>query len=678
MKNLRFRSPGRGGTARELVARAWPGADPQQLEHAFRHNEVRIAGAPLRDPDTRVDAGAAIDVVAREGRGSSSTPSVEVLQRGDDFCVVVKPAGWPSHAATPGGRDARAPVAAALGRREDELWPVHRLDADVSGAWLIALSKEAAARLYESFVASEVEKEYRALAPAIPWREGRLTAGIEGKKAETRFSIVATLDGVSEFSLTPVTGRTHQLRLHLAGAGAPILGDALYGGIMIAGGLRLYSRRIAIAAEGIDATAPEPSGFRSNEPIFPTPGDPVEVTVSHATVVAMKRGHPWVLTDGETSDVGGYRPGTLGRLRSVRGEAGGLCRIEGTGRIAARAWTAIGAGSDDVRARIESALGKRADLFAGMEGRRPTTSFRLVHGEADGLPGLMVDLVGDELRVITMGRACEPLLDAVVDELCDLLPFDPAVVLVRHLAERPKGELLSVEAIRGTPRDEPFLVLERGLRYEVENGLRQPFRSRPGFGLFIDQRMNRRRVARGVRNRNGGRWLNLFAHTGSFSVVALDAGAEHVTSVDLSGPYLKTLARNLAANELDPARHESVKMEAERFLEQLPARESFDGIILDPPTAAAAGKRFWSAKKRQTALIESSLRRLVPGGVMLVCRNEQKEKANLRQAVATAAAAARVRLRAVEDAPPGHDFPSTKGFREGDSFEGVWVATESR
>lgn len=677
MTNLRFRAPGRGGKACELVARAWPWADPRQLRSAFERGEVKVAREVVSDPELFVAGGAAIQVVASEGSRPRPTPEVSILQRGEDFCVVHKPAGWPGHAATGSGPDARIPVAAALGRSQDEIWPVQGLDAEISGAWLLALSKEAAVRLSKAFDAPGVREEYRALAPTLPWPEGRLTAGIDGKAAETRFSTVVREDGWSELCLTPVTKRTHQLRLHLAGAGAPLLGDALFGGILLEGGLRLYCRRLAIAAEGVDATAPEPPGFRPSEPVFPPPRGRVVVTVSHATVVALKRGHPWILTDGETSDVGGERPGTLARVKSVRGEECGLCRIEGPGRIAARAWPVVGAGGNDLGPRLEAALARRADLIRGREGRQATTSFRLVHGEADGFPGLMIDLLGDELRVLTPGRACEPLLDAVVDGLRDLVAADAAVVQVRHLAERPKGELLSVEAIRGTPQPGAFFVREQGLRFEVENGLREPFRSRPGFGLFVDQRQNRRRVARHVQTRGGGRWLNLFCHTGSFSVVALAAGADHVTSVDLSAPYLKTLARNLAANELDAQRHESVKMDAERYLERLPPRERFDGIVLDPPTAAAAGRRFWSARKRQASLIESCLRRLNPDGVLLACRNLHNERVALGDVARAAASAARIRLRSVENAPPGPDFPRLRGFPEGDAFEGVWVTVES-
>lgn len=306
-----------------------------------------------------------------------------------------------------------------------------------------------------------------------------------------------------------------------------------------------------------------------------------------------------------------------------------------------------------------------------MKGPRATSAFRLIHAEADGLPGLAVDLLGDELRLVTLGRACDPLLDEVVEALVEGLPIDPAVVLVRHLAERPKGELHSVTVLRGAPRTEPFRVKERGLLFEVDNGFADPMRSRPGFGLFVDQRKNRERIAKKVRDHGGGRWLNLFCHTGSFSVAALAAGADFVTSVDLSRRYLDTLLRNLESNGLDVTRNECVKMEAERYVEGLPEGERFDGIVLDPPTAAVAGKRFWSVRKRQAGLIGHCLQRLNRGGTLLACRNDRAAKDPLRDIVSRVADDSRVRLRDLKDAPPGPDFPRLAGFPEGDAFDGV-------
>jgi len=677
MQNLDFRAPGRVKSASELVRRAWPQATPRQREAAFAAGEVRVAGEIQRTPMMRVPPGSRIQVTAREGQQKPAPTEVQILQRGRDFCIVDKPRGWPSHQATPEGLDARQLVAATIGLTIETLWPVHRLDADVGGAWLIALSKEAASRLSTVLAQSDVEKEYRAIVPRLPWRSGRFLAGIDGKQAETIFQVITSEHeegDTCEVSLKLVTGRTHQLRRHLAGARCAIIGDPLYGGIVTEGDLRLYSRSITIASEGIEAVAPEPPGFQVSEAIYAETDRTSEVLVSHATAIALARGHPWILSDTETSDVGGMRPGSLAIARSVRGKRVCECRIEGPGRIAARLWTQGGKTKPcnaSIAERVASALGRRAELIQSRLDKRATTSFRLVHGEADGLPGLMVDRVGDELRVLSMWRGSRAFERETIDSLIDALGDNLGVVMVRHFAERPKGQFLSTFVYDGTPSDKPFVVKERGLSFEVDTGLGEPLRSRPGFGLYIDQRENRESVANQVRSTGGGRWLNLFCHTGAFSVAALAAGADEVTSVDLSKPYLMTLERNLELNSIDSSRHTAVKMDVRRYVEKWQKNDRFDGIILDPPTASAAGKKFWSARKGQALLVEECLKHLSPRGVILVCRNDHGAKESLRHLVNRASQKAGVKLQGMIEAGPGADFPSVRAFREGEAFEGV-------
>lgn len=691
MKSLRFRAPGSGASLDDLLAMAWPAATSRQRAQLLRAGTLRVGGRTETRPTAIVAGGLLVTGSVPMGESHPTRSSVNIIQQENDFVVVDKPKGWPSHAATPDGPDARSLVAATLDLPIESLWPVHRLDADVSGAWLIALTKEAAARLYQAFTGAQVQKEYRALAPAPPWRSGSFQASIDEKKAETRFHIVATRGPVAELALTPVTGRTHQLRRHLAGAHCPLLGDALYGGVMIPGGLRLYSRRIHIEEEGIDAQVEPPESFLplpDGWTLTPRIRDPVEISVSRATLVALDRGHPWILTDTETSDVGGHPPGTRAKVRSADGKTAGICLLEGPGRIAARLWSPPGMDPDrpDVEQRVRGALERRAKLLRCVslpDETQVTNAIRLIHAEADGLPGLAVDLLADQLRCLVLGRCCEAFLGRVVsclvDELASILPGDPKdlpVVQVTHLLDRPRGEYLSVLPLRGAPRPDPFLVRERGLLFEADNGLSRPMRSRPGVGLYLDQRDNRQRISKLIRAQGGGRWLNLFCHTGAFSVAALAAGADHVTSVDLSRPYLETLRRNLERNDLDLERHEAIRKDSRRYVDGLARREKdirFDGIILDPPTAAARGRQFWSQRKELGELIGLCLARLTRGGTLLVSRNDHGAREPLRRLIEKSARNGRIRLDEIKEAPPGSDFPRLRGFPEGDAFEGAIV-----
>jgi len=541
-----------------------------------------------------------------------------------------------------------------------------------------------------------------ALVPAPAWPSGRFEAEGGGSEALV-WRTLASQDGVARLALEPFAGGADALRRRLAVSGCAILGDAQEGGIALAGGLRL--RAVAPQGEGdAEALLPFPE-----EAVFPGEhegGERSALRVSEATLRAIERGHPWVLTDTETGDAGRYRPGTLVRLepasalaskaeeRRGRARRGAgrderalpgapatsalvLARVEGPGALAARVWEPRllpGQRPRSVEARVADALARRRALLAS----GATDCLRLVHGEADGLPGLAIDRVGPLLRVLVSGRACEPVLervvDAVVAALRPALGADPPVVRVLHLRERPPGRFACVALARGTlapgalDADGRTTVSERGLRFLADPGLGAPEQPSAAYGFFPDQRANRARLGAVA---SGGRWLNLFAHTGAFSAALLAAGAASVTSVDLSGAYLRWLEANLALNGLAGARHHAHRGDGRRYFERLAADERFDGIVLDPPTAAAAGRRFWSVRRDLPAVVEAALGRLAPGGWLLVTRNDRSGRGRLADLVREAADRAGCRIGALDDAPAGEDFPRLRGFPEGDPFEGV-------
>jgi 23S rRNA (cytosine1962-C5)-methyltransferase len=416
--------------------------------------------------------------------------------------------------------------------------------------------------------------------------------------------------------------------------------------------------------------------------------------VSQATARVLGRGHPWILPDAESDDPAQWAPGTSVRVVGPRGVDLGLARVEGPGPIAARIWARPGTPVLDegaeVAARVNRALAHRRGLVGRgsarrqLAGRPHTDALRLLHGEADGLPGVFVDRLGPVLRVLLTGRACASLVDPAVEAVhaAGAWPGGPGEVIeVLHwsAAQRRTGPGVAwrsepdpawlAETFDARGR---FRVHEGGLRFQVDPGLGDPERPRPGVGLFLDQRENRARL--GALAGGGGDWLNLFAHTGAFSLALLAGGARRVVSVDLSGAYLAWLGDHLALNpELGDlaARHASVRHDGRRYLATRPAAERFDGIVLDPPTAAGAGRRFWSVRRDLAPLVDEALGRLRPGGWLLVCRNQRRARGSLADLVEGAARRASVRLSTLEDAGPGADFPRRKAFPEGDAFRGV-------
>jgi 23S rRNA (cytosine1962-C5)-methyltransferase len=251
------------------------------------------------------------------------------------------------------------------------------------------------------------------------------------------------------------------------------------------------------------------------------------------------------------------------------------------------------------------------------------------------------------------------------------LPADAPMVEVLHLRDRPPGELECVRLVSGdaSALEGPLIVREGSLRFRIETGLSEPARPRPGVGFFLDQRDNRARLSELAAR--GGRLLNLFAHTGGFSAALLSGGADEVVSVDLSAPYLGLLRENLERSGLPLARHQGIRREARRFLAELDASERYRGIVIDPPIAAAAGRRFWNVRRDLGPLVASALARLEPGGFLLVTRQDRAGRGGLEALLRAAAEREEVRLGDVQRAPAGEDFPALKGFPEGAPFEAL-------
>ena len=521
----------------------------------------------------------------------------------------------------------------------------------------------------ESAPAPRASRSCLVLVPALPWRSGVLAkrrgcaTGVVFEARNEREPVMELLVTLPSDARDSDGGRfVADVLVTLAGAGTPVLGDVENGGVLVDGGLRLVP-------EGADP----PDDWWPEEPVFVgwDPGSELpRLSVSAATSRIVRRGHPWVLRDEGTGDPEGFAPGTRVEVVDPSGPVLGSACIEGSGKLTARLWALRATAGASVEARVAKALKRRRSLLES----RDTDAYRLIHGEADGLPGLFVDRLGTVLRVLVTSAGTASYrtrtLDALSRAVEATLGADPPVIEVIHLRDRPPGALVCTRLVRGQGQaDGKLVVRERGVGFLVDLGLGRPDRSSPGVGLFLDQRENRGRLIAG----SGGRLLNLFAHTGAFSVAWLAAGLGRAVSVDLSAGYLRWLEENLSLNEIDRGLHESVKHDGRRYLETLSPDDFFDAIVLDPPTAAAAGRRFWSVGRDLPPLVEQALAHLAPGGRLLVSRNDRRGS-GLVELVRRSAEKNGVSLASVQAATPGVDFPTLSGFPEGDSFSAV-VAT---
>jgi len=626
---LDLRAPATGISLRELAARALPEWSARARAECIAAGRVRaIAGdgeRELRAPDERIQAMARV----RIGLAADERDALASSQR--------------SALAFESGRACAPPP----------LFALTATPTFASGTFEVG-SPPARARL-----AYGVARESGGLA----WLRLDL-AGAGPGESKAQPSVRDVLDG-------------------LASLGLPVVGDRFAGGVLAGDGAQLRREDaeldFALAREAEALGSPPRDGVRA------TP-----LRISHAAARALERGHPWVLADPLCDDALAYRPGALVELRDrERGDQRvALALADGDGACVARRLPSDGARAlASVAERVDAAIERRGRLATDDP---QTSALRWVHGEADGLPGIAIDRLGPLLRVLVVGRAGLGIARAAFaraaarfEQLAGAPCVGVEVVNLREPALARGAAFVRARIVRGDASalaldaEGRFEVCERGLAFGVEPGLADPHRAGPGVGLFLDQRANRERMARFARASGGGRWLNLFAHTGAFSVALLAAGASEVVSVDLSARYLRWLDDNLARNAargVDAGRHVGVRRDGRRFLSELGARERFRGIVLDPPTAASAGRRHWSIRKDLEPLVADALAHLEPGGQLLVCRNDRTQRGpSLADACEAAARASGVRLAKIEAAGPGPDFPSLRGFPEGDPFRGARV-----
>jgi 23S rRNA (cytosine1962-C5)-methyltransferase len=358
-------------------------------------------------------------------------------------------------------------------------------------------------------------------------------------------------------------------------------------------------------------------------------------------------------------------PGETVRVESAEGKF--LCwgAFSPSSMIRVRAWTFDEAERVDhafFKRRIARALALRARLPIESDG------VRLVHGEADGLPGLIVDRYGEVLSAQFLSAGMERWRDALADLLL-------AATGCTRLYERSDSGVRALEGLepragwlRGDgPTD--LVIREHGWRLNLD--VAQGHKT----GFYLDQRDNRALFARWVRHFGLQRVLNCYCYTGGFSVAALAGGAQQVVSVDSSAPALDKARANVALNGFDAARHEALDADVNAFLrQQLQAGATFDAIVLDPPKFAPTASHAERAARAYKDINRLALKLLAPGGLLLTFSCSGGVGAELfHKIVAGAAADAGVDgaiLQRLEGAP---DHPTTLVFPEGEYLKGLAV-----
>jgi 23S rRNA (cytosine1962-C5)-methyltransferase len=378
---------------------------------------------------------------------------------------------------------------------------------------------------------------------------------------------------------------------------------------------------------------------------------------------SVRRRHPWIFS-GAVEKVDG-KPGRGDTVDVLDAAKKSLARAAYSpkSQIRARVWTFEPAEEVDARffrTRIQTALVLREALPAA----KYANALRLVHGESDGLPGLVVDRYADVLVAQFLAAGVERWRDPILDSLMELTGC--AAIYERSDAEVRKLEGLEPRTgfARGNRNAARCPIIEYGLnfRVDVEQGQKT--------GFFLDQRENRQRV----RSLAAGREvLDGFCYTGGFSIAALAGGAKRVTAVESSAAALEVAKDNLAANPLDASRIDFQQADVFEKLRKLRDQNAkFDLVVLDPPKFAPTAVQVKKAARAYKDINLWALKLLAPGGLLATFSCSGGVSAELFQSiVAGAALDAGVDARIIERFTAAADHPVALPFPEAEYLKGL-------
>jgi 23S rRNA (cytosine1962-C5)-methyltransferase len=381
---------------------------------------------------------------------------------------------------------------------------------------------------------------------------------------------------------------------------------------------------------------------------------------------SLQRRHPWVFEG--SIERGKADPGETVRVESAEGQFLAWGAYSPSSMIRVRAW------SFDEAERIDRAFFERRIARAvALRARLPIASdgLRLVHGEADGLPGLVVDRYADTLSAQFLSAGTERWKPVIADALMAASGaarlYERSDVGVRALEglEPQTGWLRGEGATEVTIREHAWQ-----LTLDVASGHKT--------GFYLDQRDNRARFAELVRHFGARTVLNCYCYTGGFSVAALAGGAEHVTSVDSSAPALQRVQAHVALNGFDAARSECLDADVNQFLRQsLEAGRRFDAIVLDPPKFAPTAAHADRAARAYKDINRLALKLLSPGGLLLTFSCSGGVGPELfHKIVAGAALDAGVDGAILQRLEGACDHPTTMVFPEGEYLKGLAILRE--
>lgn len=375
----------------------------------------------------------------------------------------------------------------------------------------------------------------------------------------------------------------------------------------------------------------------------------------------VRAGHPWVYREALGPRPIAPEPGTVIDLVDPDGEFVGRGLYDGDSIIAVRVFVRnpdVTIDGELIAERVKAAIALR-HKFVAMD---KLQCVRLINGESDGLPGIVVERYADYLVCQLYTSAVAALRDELYDALVEQTRCKAIYEQRRYRSlggEAPRQA--AAELVRGAPAPVELEVKEDDLTFVVD--VTAPLST----GLFADLREGRRAVRQWAQGR---RVLNLFSYTGAISVYAQAGGATEVCAIDVAAKAHARARRNFSASGFDPEKPEHIVGDVFKVLARFVERKrTFDMVVVDPPafaSAAARGGKPWSAMRDYSELITASLDVLAPGGLLVAASSTHKMTVEeFERAIADGAMGAGTRLQILDRRPLPPDFPTVPGFPEG-------------
>ena len=389
------------------------------------------------------------------------------------------------------------------------------------------------------------------------------------------------------------------------------------------------------------------------------------VTLKRGKEDSLRRFHPWIFSGAIQRTEGNPEEGDIVTVYTNSGEfiARGHIQI---GSITVRVLTFNDEPIDQNfwNRRIATAYDLR--LRTGIASRPDNDTYRLVHGEGDSLPGLIVDIYGETAVMqahsvgmhVNRSDIAEALKNTLGDKLKNIYYKSETTLPYKADITKDNGYIMGGDAAN--------ISTEYGLKFHIDWIRGQKT------GFFVDQRENRSLLEKYAKGR---KLLNMFCYTGGFSIYALRGGAEVVHSVDCSAKAIDLTNANVAINFPDDKRHAAYAEDAFDYLERM--GNNYDLIILDPPAFAKHRDSLRNALIGYRRLNAKAIEKIQPGGILFTFSCSQVvSKENFRTAVFTAAAMAKRNVRILHQLTQPSDHPVNIYHPEGEYLKGLVLYVE--